>query len=142
MKSIVLTGDPMSTQNLYINAGGRRFKNPKAQERKLQYKWEAKSQWNRPIIEGDVCINMVLYFGTKRKADIDNFNKIAWDSLTGIVYKDDSQITEAHIFKKYDKENPRIEISIPLDDYCWICDKTFKSSKGLAQHNRLEHEHD
>jgi Holliday junction resolvase RusA-like endonuclease len=34
------------------------------------------------------------------------------DALTGIVYEDDSQITEAYVVKDYDKENPRIEINI------------------------------
>lgn len=36
------------------------------------------------------------------------------DALTGIVWLDDSQIVEAHVFKGYDKANPRIEISIEV----------------------------
>jgi len=34
------------------------------------------------------------------------------DALTGIVWEDDSQIVEALVKKRYDKENPRIEIVI------------------------------
>jgi Holliday junction resolvase RusA-like endonuclease len=34
------------------------------------------------------------------------------DALTGIVYKDDSQIEQGFVTKYYDKENPRIEIEI------------------------------
>lgn len=55
---------------------------------------------------------MFFYFGTKRKADLDNFNKLWQDALTGVVYEDDSQICELHLFRKYDKANPRIEIVV------------------------------
>ena len=34
------------------------------------------------------------------------------DALTWILYDDDTQIQQLHLYKKYDKENPRIEIQI------------------------------
>jgi Holliday junction resolvase RusA-like endonuclease len=34
---------------------------------------------------GDIEVSMTLYFGTKRKADLDNFNKLSLDALTGIA---------------------------------------------------------
>jgi Holliday junction resolvase RusA-like endonuclease len=34
------------------------------------------------------------------------------DALTGIVWLDDSQIQTAHVSKYYDKDNPRIELTI------------------------------
>lgn len=79
---------------------------------KESYGWQAKSQWKQKILEGDVRLSIELYHGTKRKSDIDNFNKILLDSMTGIVYEDDSQIVEMNTKKFYDKENPRIEIII------------------------------
>jgi Holliday junction resolvase RusA-like endonuclease len=33
--------------------------------------------------------SIALYFGTKGKTDLDNFNKIGLDALTGIVWEDD-----------------------------------------------------
>jgi Holliday junction resolvase RusA-like endonuclease len=52
------------------------------------------------------------YFGTKRRADIDNFNKLSLDALTGIAYDDDSQVAELHLYRAYDKNRPRIEVQI------------------------------
>lgn len=112
MKKITLTGNPISTQNAYLSRGKRRFLSHKARTRKQQYEWEVKNQWKGEPLEGDLSIDIVLYFGTKRRVDWDNFHKISTDSLEGIVFKDDSQIQEAHVIKDYDKENPRIEMVI------------------------------
>jgi hypothetical protein len=59
-----------------------------------------------------LSVSITLYFGTKRKADLDNFNKLSLDALGGIVYEDDSQIAELHLKRAYDKVRPRIEIAI------------------------------
>jgi Holliday junction resolvase RusA-like endonuclease len=79
---------------------------------KRGYQLEAKAQWRKKPLEGELEVWVTLFFGTKRKADLDNFNKILLDSLTGIVYVDDSQIHALHIQRDYDKKKPRIEISI------------------------------
>jgi Holliday junction resolvase RusA-like endonuclease len=55
-------------------------------------------------------VSITLYFGTKRKADLDNLNKLSLDALTGIAYLDDSQISELHLKRAYDKARPRIEV--------------------------------
>jgi crossover junction endodeoxyribonuclease RusA len=77
---------------------------------KEQYQWEARAQWKGKPLEGDVEMSITLYFGTKRKADLDNFNKLSLDALTGIAYEDDSQIAKLTIERAYDKAHPRIEI--------------------------------
>lgn len=79
---------------------------------KLSYIEQATSQWaNKPLTD-DVSVHVGLYFGTKRKADIDNFHKLSFDALTKIVWVDDSQIQKMTVEKFYDKKNPRIEITI------------------------------
>ena len=77
---------------------------------KEQYQWEARAQWKGKPLEGDVAVHVTFYFGTKRKADLDNFNKLWQDALSGIVYGDDSQIAELHLKRGYDKNLPRIEV--------------------------------
>jgi Holliday junction resolvase RusA-like endonuclease len=62
-----------------------------------------------------VAASITLYFGAKRGADLDNFNKPALDALTGIAYLDDSQIAELHVKKTYEKSRPRIELHLSLD---------------------------
>ncbi|MBO3333423.1 RusA family crossover junction endodeoxyribonuclease [Clostridium perfringens] len=44
-----------------------------------------------------------------KKPDADNVAKIILDSLNGIAYKDDSQIIELRIIKRYTEEDERIE---------------------------------
>jgi crossover junction endodeoxyribonuclease RusA len=78
---------------------------------KESYQYQAKSQWKMPIIKENIALSIDLYFGTKRKCDIDNFNKLVLDSLTGIMYEDDSQIYELTLRKFYDKETPRVVVS-------------------------------
>jgi crossover junction endodeoxyribonuclease RusA len=114
---ITLTGEPQSTNNIYkahckfgyptiyMTAAGKTLKE--------DYQWQAKSQWKAPIIEKeDVHITIKLFFGRKGKHDIDNYGKLLLDSLTGIVWEDDSQIIKMTVIKWYDKENPRIEVDI------------------------------
>src|SRR5258707_11434085 len=79
---------------------------------KEQYQWEAKAQWKGKPLEGDIEVSITLYFGTKRKADLDNFNKLSLDALTGIAYEDDSQIARLTIERGYDKFRPRIELAL------------------------------
>jgi Holliday junction resolvase RusA-like endonuclease len=64
---------------------------PEGKALKEQYQWEAKSQWKGKPLEGDVELEIALYFGTKRKADWDNFHKLSCDALSGTVYGDDIQ---------------------------------------------------
>ncbi len=83
-----------------------------AKNRKEQYQWEAKSQWRKKPLEGDICVVITLYFGDKRRRDWDNFHKISQDSLAGIAWVDDSQIKKAIVHVDYDKTNPRMTIEI------------------------------
>jgi crossover junction endodeoxyribonuclease RusA len=109
---IILPGNPQSTNNIYKQHGHIRFMMKRAKVLKESYQWEAKNQWRKPILVGDLKIKLELYFGDKRKRDWDNFHKLTMDALTGIVWEDDSQIREATVKLFYDKENPRTEIEI------------------------------
>ncbi|MDK0626940.1 RusA family crossover junction endodeoxyribonuclease [Clostridium perfringens] len=47
-----------------------------------------------------------------KKPDADNIAKIILDSLNGIAYKDDSQIVEIRVIKRYTEENERVEFKL------------------------------
>ncbi|HII4440510.1 TPA: RusA family crossover junction endodeoxyribonuclease [Clostridium perfringens] len=47
-----------------------------------------------------------------KKPDADNIAKIILDSLNGIAYKDDSQIIELIIIKKYTEDFERVEFEL------------------------------
>lgn len=113
---ITLTGEPKSMGTIYkyhcrfgfpsgyMSASGKSVKE--------QYQWEVKSQYKGELLTGDVKLEIKYYLGNKKKRDLDNLNKLVLDSMTGIVYEDDSQIVELHLYKKYDKGNPGIDIKI------------------------------
>jgi Holliday junction resolvase RusA-like endonuclease len=113
---IVLSGEPKSTQHIYRSAcNGRlptQYMTAEGKALKTVYQWEAKAQWRGAPLQGELALSVRFYFGTKRKADLDNFNKLWADSLTGIVYEDDSQISGLHLYRDYDKARPRVEITI------------------------------
>jgi crossover junction endodeoxyribonuclease RusA len=47
-----------------------------------------------------------------QKGDLDNFLKIALDSLQRWAYDNDKQIVEIHAYRHDDKHNPRLEIEV------------------------------
>lgn len=77
------------------------------------YQWDAKMQWKgNDLITKPVVVSIWYYFKTKYRRDLENMNKLVLDALTGIVYKDDSQIDELHLYRRYDKKRPHIKIEI------------------------------
>lgn len=79
---------------------------------KLSYQEQVRSQYTGAPIKTPLRAILGLWHGTRRVTDIDNFNKLVLDSLTGLVYEDDSQIVELTITKGYDKERPRVEVTL------------------------------
>ena len=109
---LTLSGNPISTNNLYRHIGNRVYMTQKGKDLKEQYAWEIYSQ-EKETFDGLVEVEITYYFGNRRKNDIDNFSKVILDSITDAgIWEDDSQIAKMTIIKKYDKENPRIEIQI------------------------------
>ena len=79
---------------------------------KESYQWQAKSQWKKKTTDKPVAVHITLFFKNGHKHDIDNFGKLLLDSLTDIVWVDDSQIAQMTVIKMMDKARPRIEINI------------------------------
>jgi Holliday junction resolvase RusA-like endonuclease len=48
----------------------------------------------------------------QKKPDVDNIAKIVLDSLNGIAYKDDSQVIELAIIKRWTEEQERVEFEL------------------------------
>lgn len=60
---------------------------------------------------GELKLKIDVY-RPSRRGDLDNVLKALLDSLTGIVWADDSQIVEIHARRFDDKKVPRVEIEI------------------------------
>lgn len=117
---LTLLGNPKTTQNCYRYAcRGRHpahYMTGECSALKEDYQWQARAQYHGQPLTEALKLTVELFFGSKRKVDWDNFHKLSMDALTGIVWLDDSQVEEAHVYKRYDKANPRIELTIePYD---------------------------
>lgn len=112
---ITLLGEPKSTQHIYKIACRPYpsiYMTPEGKAIKEDYAWQAKSQWKLPMLAEPFGIRVYFFHGTKRKQDIDNYSKLMLDACSRIVWEDDNLIHEMHSFKRYDKENPRIELEL------------------------------
>lgn len=77
---------------------------------KLYAELTAKNQWQDEPLEGEL---VVFYYFHGSKMDWDNPCKILGDALNGIVWIDDSQIVEAHIYLSRTKTNDRrVEVEV------------------------------
>lgn len=103
---------PVPVNQKYFVRNGRNILSNKYRQAKRDLQLEIQSQYNEQPLARNVAVNVIEYFGDKRKRDIDAYLKILLDSMSDIVYLDDSQVTELHVFKEVDKENPRIEIQV------------------------------
>ncbi len=116
MAIIILLGDPKSTQTLYkMTCRGRfatMYMSKEGKGLKESYSSQAKKQFKKKPYKGSLEVWVTIYFGSKRKCDWDNFHKLSMDALSGVVWVDDEQIIEAHVSKRYDKKEPRIEIDV------------------------------
>jgi crossover junction endodeoxyribonuclease RusA len=115
-RTIILQGEPKSTQHIYRAACRGRFPTTymtaEGKAIKEAYQWEAKSQWKDKPTKEPLCVAVRFYFKTKRRRDLDNQNKLVLDALNGIVYEDDSQIDELRLYRRFDSLEPRIEVQI------------------------------
>ena len=109
---IILTGNPKSTQHCYRFTSRGGYMTSACTDIKFDYIHQVTEQWRQPMLEDELVMVVTLFFGDKRKRDIDNFNKLWLDALEGVVYENDSQIKQLTLIKDYDKENPRIEVNI------------------------------
>lgn len=101
---------PPSTDNLDTVSGGRKILSTEGR----RYKLVAQAAINRAYpgepLMGDLVVRYDLY--QLRRADWDNFIKAAQDACTGLVWVDDKQISEAHVYRHKSGGNPRVEITI------------------------------
>lgn len=103
--------------NMQYGAGRRRggyamtFLTTDAKAYKEVVAWTAKTSYKGKIIEGPIKVSIWYYFPNKMRRDIQN-DKLTLDSMEGIVYKDDKQVEELHLYKRFKKNNPYTKIVI------------------------------
>ncbi len=112
MITLVIEDKPISVNHMYLQSRqGRRFLSKAGREYKKVVYNLAKAEHIDMII-GDLEMEVTYFFGDKRRRDVTNYDKALLDAMTGVVYKDDCQITKITLKKFIDKEYPRTEVCI------------------------------
>jgi Holliday junction resolvase RusA-like endonuclease len=89
---------------MYMKAEAKRLKR--------DYNIDARYQCRGLMLREPLSITVRFYFKDNRRRDVDNFKKLIFDALTGVVYADDSLIVAEHTYKAVDREKPRVEITV------------------------------
>jgi len=63
-----------------------------------------------------VTLTLRVYFENARRQDLDNILKAAADAGNGLIWHDDSQIAELHVYRGYDAKRPRVEVAVDILD--------------------------
>lgn len=96
-----------------INRKARLITAPEYRSAKEKAEWEIKRQWKAKALDGDVVLHAKAYFPNLRKRDAGNYRKMITDAMSGICYRDDSQLaSETWQRVGVSKDNPRIEITL------------------------------
>ena len=107
----IIYGEPASKANSrrVVNIGGmsRLIKSKKALCYVELFKQQAKPI--DPLVTQDVRVTMFIFYASRRP-DLDE--SLILDLLQGVIYLNDRQVKEKHIFWGLDKERPRAEIIV------------------------------
>jgi len=101
---------PPSINHYYVRTRRGVCLNPKA----AAYRLEAGLRANQQVKEcltGEVTVTIQLY-RPRKTTDIDNPLKAILDSLNGIAFTDDGNITELHIYRYDNKKEPCVVVEV------------------------------
>lgn len=105
MKEYIFPFRPPSV-NTYWRRSGSRFHISDAGQ-KFKYNVQAYMMTQKKKLSKEKLeVDLILNFKDKTVRDIDNFCKGIFDSLTGILWEDDSQIVKLHITKNTGTKKP------------------------------------
>ena len=108
---LIVAGEPASKANSrQIVMFGKRpaiIKSKKARDYVRAFEKQVKPLTS--LLEGDLAVHITIYYGSRRP-DLDE--SVILDCMQGVIYANDRQVKEKHIFHGLDKDNPRSEIFV------------------------------
>lgn len=108
-QSIVLALPPSANRYWRYGPNGV-YVSEEAENYKAGVKWKALHQHLQPMA-GNVAVYVHVY-RARKAGDLDNFAKVMIDALKGAAYHDDNQVTELHMWRHDDKDDPRVEVEL------------------------------
>lgn len=105
---------------------GRPILSREAREYKIRVGYGALAAGIRPQ-DGPLAVTLWV-FRPARRGDLDNSAKVLLDALNKVAWGDDKQIVELHLYRRDDKERPRVEVEV--DQRTEEQDGTVKTDDG------------
>lgn len=137
----VVPGQPMGlarhrTRVIHPKKGGKAFATqydpPENESKKAEIAYHARQAWNlqdKSLVEsfaGALRLVVISYFMRPKsckgrpfptvKPDFDNLAKMVCDALNKVMFRDDCQICDAHIYKRYAAENEMPSTKVIIED--------------------------
>lgn len=109
---IVIPGDPVPKGRPRV-ARGRAYTPERTRDAETAFAWHVLAERVTPT-NLPVSVRLAFYTRTRRRVDLDNLVKLATDSVTGLVWLDDSQIVRLEASKAHDPANPRTVIRVDV----------------------------
>jgi len=110
--SFVIFGEPASkaNQRKLVTIRGRPafIKSQKARDYVEAFKKQCPSLGDQ-MLEGELYVRMTIFYASRRP-DLDE--SVILDCMQDLIYKNDRQVREKHVYWGLDKENPRAEIEV------------------------------
>ena len=108
---LIVAGEPASKANSrQIVMFGKRpaiIKSKKARDYVKAFEKQVKPLTS--LLEGDLAVHITIYYASRRP-DLDE--SVILDCMEKVIYGNDRQVKEKHIFHGLDKDNPRSEIFV------------------------------
>lgn len=104
-------GEPASKANsrqlVHIKGRPAFIKSAKARAYVKDFQWQCPKL--DPLLTGDLSVHIKIFYASRRP-DLDE--SVILDAMQGLIYENDRQVKEKHIYHGLDKENPRSVISV------------------------------
>ena len=116
--SFTVYGEPASKSNSrqLVTIKGRPAFIKSAKGRRYVIDYQKQCPKLSQLLEGDLSISCHIWYASRRP-DLDA--SLIFDSMEGMIYKNDRALKEMHLFWHLDRKNPRAEITVKqiiLDD--------------------------
>lgn len=108
---------PPSVNTYWRNFNGRMLLSKEGRQFKKDMQSFLQTQRRGEPLKSDLKVTIALHFKDNRRRDVDNFSKAILDSMTGIIYDDDSQIQELTVKKTIGCDENLIIIYVNEVDY-------------------------
>lgn len=109
---LFVPGIPRAKQSFIVVGHGRGAASPTVKAWQEQVGWHTRQLQPAPDPQSRYKVTLHFYTTKYRAGDCDNLSKAVLDALNGIIWKDDDQVDELHIFKQKEPTNPGVEITI------------------------------